>query len=322
MKQKMIFAFRSICFVLVFLLLLTLSAQVFCPKGNGPEDGIHDHKQRSFLGEREDSIDVVVVGNSLGQCGFSPLDIWENYGITVQVCASGNQKLYQSYDFLKELLDYHSPRMVILEAHAIMITSTMQERVQRQVENWFPAVRYHDRWKQLRVEDVFGPTSYTYTDDLKGYHYESIAEPARAQGYMEPSGDIEPIWDQNRKYMDQITRLCRDNGIQLILVSVPSIQCWDYPQHNAVESLARELDIPYWDLNLEWEAIGIDWSTDTYDWGNHMNYSGSRKVSANVGQYLADAGLFTDKRGLAEYESWNEALARFRRSIETGAPIQ
>lgn len=316
MKQKGIFVLRSICFVLVFLLLLTLSAQIFSPKGNAPEDGIHDHKQHSFLGERKDSIDVVVIGNSLGQCGFSPLDIWENYGITVQVCASGNQKLYQSYDFLQEVLDHHSPQMVILEAHAIMITSTMQERVQRQVENWFPAVRYHDRWKQLRPEDFYGKTSYTYTDDLKGYHYESIAEPARTDGYMEPSEDIEPIWDQNITYMEQIARLCRDNGIRLVLISVPSIQCWDYPQHNAVDILARELEIPYWDLNLEWEPIGIDWSTDSYDWGNHMNYSGSQKVSSYVGRYLADTGLFADKRGNAEYESWNEALARFRRSLE------
>ena len=116
--------------------------------------------------------------------------------------------------------------------------------------------------------------------------------------------------------MEQITRLCWDNGIQLVLISVPSIQCWDYPQHNAVEILARELEVPYWDLNLEWEAIGLDWSMDTYDWGNHMNYSGSQKVSSYVGQYLADTGLFSDKRGLPEYESWNEALSRFRLGAE------
>ena len=164
MKKKLNFLLRSGCFLLIFFLLLSGSAFLFQPKGNAPEDGIHDHKQHSFLGEPDGTLDVLIIGDSLGQCGFSPLDIWENYGITSQVCASGNQKLFQSYDFLMEALDHHSPKVVILEVDTILNSATMQERIGRIMGNLFPTVRYHGRWKQLKLEDFLGTVEYTYPD--------------------------------------------------------------------------------------------------------------------------------------------------------------
>lgn len=313
MKQTLTFVFRSMAFVLIFVLLLSLSENLFVPKGNAPEDGIHDHKQNSFLGEAPDSLDVVIVGNSLGQCGFSPLDIWEGYGITVQNCSSGNQKMYQSRDFLQEVFRHHSPKIVIMEPDTVMNTCSTLELLQYQMEKWFLTLRYHDRWKIMGIEDLLGEISYSYTDDLKGYHYESDARPSGWGEYMIPTEEVSSIWEKNYAYMDEIMQLCEENGAQLLFVSIPSPACWVYAEHNAIANLSEQIGATYLDLNLM--DIGIDWDTDTYDRGNHLNYAGAQKVADFIGQYLTDAGLFSDKRGLPAYAGWDEALNRFRDSI-------
>lgn len=313
MKQTLTFVFRSILFVLIFLLILSASASVFLPKNNAPEDGMHNHKQNSFLGESPNSLDVVILGNSLAMCGFSPMDIWEGYGITAQNCASGDQVLYQARDYLREVFQYHSPKVVILEPDIILNSSTFLQRVQYTAECYFPTLRYHDRWKILRFNDFSSKPDYTYTDDQKGYHFESDIVPSKNKEYMVFSQDRRAIWEKNLGYMDEIVQLCRENHAQLIFVSVPSSYCWNYSNHNTIEDLASELNVSYLDLNLT--EIGIDWDMDTYDYGNHLNHTGAQKVSAYIGQYLTDTGLFTDKRESPEYASWNEALVRFRESI-------
>ncbi|HAL74156.1 MAG TPA: hypothetical protein DCM45_03565, partial [Clostridiales bacterium] len=44
------------------------------------------------------------------------------------------------------------------------------------------------------------------------------------------------------------------------------------------------------------EEIGIDYSTDTYDAGLHMNLSGAEKMSRYLGHILADGYGLADKR--------------------------
>jgi len=46
-----------------------------------------------------------------------------------------------------------------------------------------------------------------------------------------------------------------------------------------------------------------------------MNFTGATKVTAYLSRYLAETGLFEDKRQQEAYASWNEALA------ETGYPV-
>lgn len=40
-------------------------------------------------------------------------------------------------------------------------------------------------------------------------------------------------------------------------------------RHNEVQALADALAVPYLDLNLNTEELGIDWNLDTLDGGDH-----------------------------------------------------
>lgn len=307
---------RAAAFCLVFLVILSALSALFVPKGNGPESGIHDIRQHGILGEPAGSIDVLIIGDSLAQCGFSPLDIWAEYGITSHSCASGMQKLYLTRSYIEEVFAVQSPKVVLLEANPILVSSGFVEDLTHSVQEAIPALRYHDRWKNLHLSDFSSHVEYTHTDTLKGYHYEGGIEASYDLDYMTYTEKASSIPAKNREFLQDILRLCNENGAQLILVSVPSTYNWDYPKHNAVEALAAEMGLLFWDMNQVPE-IGISWSEDTYDGGNHMNYSGAYKNSLYIGARLMETGLFVDKRPDSAFSAWYEDLAEFRAQYGT-----
>ncbi|MBO4694556.1 MAG: hypothetical protein J5656_01335 [Clostridia bacterium] len=64
-------------------------------------------------------------------------------------------------------------------------------------------------------------------------------------------------------------------------------------------------------MNLIWDEVGIDWNVDSRDGGDYMNVSGADKTCSYLGQYLANTGLFTDKRTDTQYSKWNENLEKY-----------
>lgn len=302
---------RAVAFCLIFLVILSALSALFIPKGNDPDSGIHDIRQHGILGEPAHSIDVLIIGDSLAQCGFSPLDIWAEFGITSHSCASGMQKLYLTREYIGEVFSVQSPRVVLLEANTILAGIGFVEELTHGVQKAIPAFRYHDRWKNLNWSDFSSHVEYTHRDTLKGYHYEDGVEASYDLDYMTYTEKHASIPDRNREYLQDIMQLCNENGAQLILVSVPSTYNWDYARHNALEALAAEMGLLFWDMNQVPE-IGISWDEDTYDGGNHMNYSGAYKNSLYIGELLTQTGLFTDKRQDSAYSAWYEDLAEFR----------
>ena len=58
------------------------------------------------------------------------------------------------------------------------------------------------------------------------------------------------------------------------------------------------------------EETGIDYTTDTYDAGQHLNLAGAEKASAWFGKILAEQPGVTDRRDDAELSArWDEKIA-------------
>ena len=53
----------------------------------------------------------------------------------------------------------------------------------------------------------------------------------------------------------------------------------------------------------------IDWQTDTYDRGDHLNYWGAVKVTRDLGRWFRENLPLPDHRGEAAYEPWDRDLA-------------
>ena len=307
---------RAAAFFLVFAVIFTLIAPVFYPKDNSGFSGIHEEHAKGFLAEPENSIDVLFLGDSEAYSAFLPLKLWEDQGITSYVCSTGNQVMYQSLSYLKRVFREQKPQIVIFETNALYREFALADMISHAGEELVPFLRYHDRWKKLTFADLTQPVEHRHLVRDKGYAFHMEEDPADTAGYMIPTEEAQPVPVINGAYLAKIQDFCREQNVELILVSTPSTVNWSTYYHNGTQALAQELEIPFVDMNLMPEEIPIDWQKDSYDAGNHLNYYGACKVTAYMGQYFRETGLFADKRQDAAYAGWNDALADFKLELE------
>lgn len=142
---------------------------------------------------------------------------------------------------------------------------------------YFPIFRYHDVWKTL----LFGKK---YAEqDFEGYLVRGTKIPyTHGDTYMSKAKTLEEIKPSIDLYMQKIIALCEQNDAKLLLVSAPSPHNYNTARCNAIAAYARENDIAYLNLNDTANPVGIDWSKDCLDKGDHLNASGRR-----AGQHLS-----------------------------------
>jgi hypothetical protein len=299
---------RTLLFFGIFAVLFAGLNHLMAPKDTTDKAGMHEAHAKAFLAEPENTVDVVILGNSEAYRGVAPLTIWEEYGITAYSCGTNDQILYQTEDYLARFFETQSPKVVLLETDVIYRNFSTMDEVPHMAEELFPLIRYHDRWKNLNLTDFTQPIRFAAVSEGKGYDYIGYAEAIGTEGYMEYSEDVSPFPGKNYSRVVNLLDMCRENGAELILFSTPSVMNWSYPRHNAMVQLAQELGLEYIDMNLLQEEIPIDWQVDTMDLGNHMNYTGARKVSSYLGKYLSERNLFEDKRMDPAFAQWNDAV--------------
>lgn len=316
MKFKSSPLLRSVLFLGLLLAFLLGGSRIFIPKDNRTESGMDLVTANGILGERDNSIDVLIVGDSESYSSFSPMQMWEDHGFTAYVCGTPAQPLYDSYRFMEQAFERQSPSLVILETNAIFREKTTGSYISSMMSSRFPLFQYHNRWKSMSLKDLYRSVKYTWTDDYKGYIYETQVSPADISNYMDPSDDVAVIPELNQLCLDKMIALCEANNAQLILVSTPSPRNWNYDRHNAIAAYAQKNELTYLDMNLHHEEIGIDWEKDTRDKGDHLNFSGAKKASDYLGDYLMARFSLPDHRSDADYRSWADAYRRYSKSVQ------
>ena len=98
----------------------------------------------------------------------------------------------------------------------------------------------------------------------------------------------------------------KKKGKKVLIYSLCSPDCYDTARINALSDYAAAKGVDYIDLNRKWREIGIDWSHDTRDEGDHLNEYGVAKVTAYMGAYMKDRYALTDHRGDQAYSSWDD----------------
>ena len=133
---------------------------------------------------------------------------------------------------------------------------------------------------------------------------------------MKADKRVNPVSKRNAEYVKSIKEFCDKKGAKFILLSTPSTKNWNSQRHNGIVQLAEELGVEYIDMNTESADVGIDWSRDTRDKGNHLNFYGAVKVTDWLGNYFKESGLLEDHRGNESYaEAWNGDIEYFRQAV-------
>ncbi|HIY28887.1 MAG TPA: hypothetical protein H9679_07640 [Firmicutes bacterium] len=296
--------------------ILLAASFVFMPKNNMSEFGMEEAQANGILGEKENTIDVLVLGDSESYSAITPMQIWKDAGYTAYVCGTSAQSLNYTSVLLRRAFEKQQPKVVILETNAIYRKISSNQAVGTELANYFSVFQYHNRWKSLGLHDFTGKAKFTWTDDYKGYRYRTKVDPARQKEYMKPTDKVAEIPALNIQYVREMKQFCDENGSRLVLVSTPSTVNWNFQRHNGIQKLANDIGCEYIDLNLMNDRIQIDWSKDTRDKGDHLNHFGAVKVSRFLSEYLKETGLLTDHREDPAYAKWNDSLKKYETIVE------
>lgn len=301
---------RSVGFMTGLVLILTVSSIIFSPKREAYNVIAVEEKERSINEEPENTLDVIFVGDSESYSGFSPLQIWAEYGHTSYVCGTTAQRLCDTYAVLQHTFEKQSPKLVVLETNCLYreagISKETDEKSLKLAAEYFSVFQYHSRWKGYVPLSVSSQEKVTNERRLKGFRIRKTVKPYTGElPYMKESSEVKEVPELAWEYVEKINKLCQENHAELVLVSVPSAKNWNYGRHNGVTELARKNEILYLDLNLV-EEIGINWKTDTKDAGDHLNFDGAKKVTRYIGKYFSEQFELTDHRGDERYQKWYE----------------
>lgn len=314
-RQTIIRLTKTIVFLAGCVGFTILFSIMLMPKNNARGEGILNPNARGFHGEPENSIDIFMLGNSDAYSGFSPMELWNSKGYTSYIAAEGSTSIGQVYNMLKEVLECQSPKLVILETDCFWNGTDRIGRVQNNITaTWnrlIPLLRYHDRWKWVKPKQFFGNVRYSYVTVSKGQLLSNVANPYNGGDYMSKKTENEPIPKSAVPYIDTIVDLCEENDIQVLFVTIPSANSWNQAKHNAMEEYAADRGVPYIDMNIPENDVGIDWSTDSRDGGNHLNCKGAQRVTAYLADYLESNYNLTDHRNDSTYQAWNDNYAKY-----------
>ena len=290
---------KSILFIVILIALIDILNWFFIPSFNP-----FSKNNFEIASEKEDTIDVLFLGDSLVYSSISPMEIWNNFGYTSFDCAGAAMVIPDAYDYLEYAVKREHPKVVMMEANVLFRDSKNVPTATyyaNKTKELMPIITYHNNWKNYITKG----TMDNWINVDKGYKYITKVKSGKDENYMAYTKDKELIPKGNYAYLEKILKLCEENNIEFILIGCPSQLSWKYTKHNAATKIAKKYNIDFINLNIE--NIGINWISDTKDRGAHLNNSGSKKVSLYLGNYLKDHNLVTDHRNDKKYDEWHTA---------------
>ncbi|MDO5521698.1 MAG: SGNH/GDSL hydrolase family protein [bacterium] len=329
MKKKVIRYSLVAVFVGVTLFLLQ---RLLMPKY--VDDVVEGSLISEYYNETTDH-DVLFVGDCEVYENFSPIKLWQDYGVTSYIRGSAQQLIWQSYYLLEDALRYEKPKVVVFNVLSMKYDEPQKEAYNRMsldgmrwskskidainasmcegesfISYVFPLLRYHSRWSELNANDV----KYMFSSKQISHNGYYMRVDTKAAENV-PTGKALSNYqfgDNSYKYLDKMVKLCKDNDIQLVLIKAPSLYPYWYQQWDEqMKSYAERNDVQYINFLDCTKEAGIDFNKDTYDGGLHMNLDGAEKLTNYFGKWLTDKYDLKDHRNEEEYKSVYEEKIKF-----------
>lgn len=343
MKDKLKFFYKTLVFLILLGLILYPVQKVMVHKSlSGTWD--MTNKVAGFYNEEEDQFEVMFFGPSHAYAAFSPLAIWEETGVKSYVFSTQQQPVWATYTYIKEALKSQSPSLIVLECRMawgdkeyylgkddIGVTYSYMDELPlswnkvrlagQSAPDWegrlstlFNFMMYHNRWDRLNREDFTFDRSQA-RDPYKGFVMLEPQEPSYPRPAFEGITETAPLLEKNQYWLEEIIKLCREEGIALWIVKSPSnLELEEKPLLNTVKATAERYGVPFHDFNEDYAAIGLN-ETLFYD-AHHLDAFGADRFS----RYFA--GVLTeqypdlpvspeDPVWEADLETYNQAQAQY-----------
>lgn len=278
--------------------------------------------------------DVVFIGDCEVYENFSPVVLWNEYGIDSYIRGSAQQLIWQSYYLMEETLKYEKPKAIVFNILSMQYDVPQNEAYNRMtldgmkwsmskvnsikasmtseenfIEYVFPILRYHSRITDISGEDF----EYLLKKDpvtFNGYYMRVDVKAAENVPAGRPLGNYQ-FGDVCYHYLDKMKQLCDENGVELIFIKAPSLYPYWYDEWDQqIIEYAEKNGISYYNFLKNTDEIGLDFSQDTYDGGLHLNLSGAEKLSMYFGKILQEEHGIVSRRGIPEREDYWKRITK------------
>ena len=318
-------------FLLLALVLLLTAWAVFDRKTGC----WYTEKVRGFYNEPEQSMDVIGFGSSRMYCTLDPLVLHHETGLRAYVLATQQQPLKATRTYMREALSRQSPRLLILEA--TMAFRPDSETTDAEIRDcldplpwsknklalirdlvpagqrssyYFNFLKYHQRWKELSAKD-FDFSYLGKRDVFRGYMYLTPERGADCRQQDYDGVEAQPVPEENLVLLREMALLAEENGASLLLLAAPYETVTDDLGYlKSLHAFCEAEGIDFLDLNLEYDALGIDEEKDYFDIG-HFNVSGSTKATRYLADYITGRCVLApipdpvlDAQIKTDYENW------------------
>lgn len=329
---------KPIIVIIIFILIFIFLNKLLSPKYM--TNLVEGNMTYEYYDE-EKNHEVIFIGDCEVYANFSPMVLYEEEGIASYVRGNSQQLIWQSYYILKETLKYETPKVVVFNVNSMRYSKPVSEAYNRLAIDkmkWskekidiikasmtkeedflsyvIPLLRYHSRFDKLTNED-FEYLSKNKNSMHNGFLINKNIKPVESLPTKRRLSSYE--FEQNcYDYLNKITKLCKENSIKLVLIKAPSVYPYWYDEYEEqIQKYAKENNLDYYNFKENVEEIGIDYSTDTYDGGLHLNLDGATKLSKYFSKILKENYELTDYRENEEISKiYNEKLETYKEAIK------
>lgn len=343
-KKNIIGLVKSVIFLIIFVFLFTQLSNLLMPKVKDEATGKYVNMISSVTALDENSVDVIFVGNSNLYCSINPTKIWLDKKITSCVISTPFLTEAEAYYKTKDILKTQSPKYIVFETDCMFETDNvfdengyliwtpdkkedkfhintvkekldaLEQSIYSCIDSRYPLMKFNFRWKKIDLGEIknttrkkaFTARGYRPSKTVKAFKYGDTYMSFNHNGK-------EPLEEISAKYFKMLIELCRENNIELVLMTVPTGTTWNTYKHRTVSELAEQNGLHYVDFNTETNLIpDFDWKKDTKDGGNHLNTRGAKKVTKAYEDILTnDFKLPPTKLTDEQTQQWNNDADAF-----------
>ena len=340
MKQKKSHIFAQIAaFIIIFLILIVAVSYVVRTNG--------DVKDRfsGFYAEKNDTLDIVIIGSSPVFPYYVAPKLWGETGIAMYPLSSNVQRPVAMKYLVEETEKSQSPALYIFEmrmftmedeglrdnmAYTRGVTDNMRysylryKTIQAMVPEddeegrlsfYLDIIKYHTNWKMLALPSEWANAAYCKASPLKGYQFKDEVGPLPMPDLSGAEG-VTKIPEEQEAYFRDLMEFLREEGKDALFIVSPYGESLEqHRMYNYMEEIASSYGYPFLNMNNYYEEIGIVFEEDFADYGSHTNAVGAEKCTDFLKEYLQVHYDFEDKRGDEAYTSWDESYLLWQREI-------
>lgn len=336
MMKNLILKRTIFCAATLLALIFALYFASLCFMRNETYD-----RYQTFKKSKTD-YDVLFFGSSHVLNAVSPMQLWEEHGITSYNLSWHSITIIPSYWLLQITEKYHKPKIAVIDILGINFLSTtpplgffhgafdefplsftkikatkdLFEDKGSRTEVLFPFYSYHNRWKEStpkfhlkngakRLLGLYEPSTTKGMDLRIGVKTEETFN-MTVNAY---EGKESAAIDYAKKFIDY----CHKNDIIPVFMLIPySEQRNLFEWRDAFKKILEEENVTFLDMT---SGI-VDFYIDQYDQNSHMNPSGARKVTAEIGKFLSEKYALKSHKEEPSFESWKADYERYIRYIQ------